>query len=62
MVYHQVCGITMGTTMAPALASVVVAHYEDKYLESLHRRPLVRRRYIDDFFKIFRASIVFTLI
>ena len=47
--YHQVCGITMDTTMAPTLASVVVSHYEDRYLKShLLLLPLVWRRYIDD--------------
>ena len=47
-IYHQVCGIAMGTTMAPALASIVVAHYEENYFESLHQQPLLWRRYIDD--------------
>ena len=47
-IYHQVCGIAMGTMVAAALASVVVVHYEDKHLESLHHRPLVWRRYIYD--------------
>ena len=31
-IYHQLCGIAMGTTMAPALASIVVAHFEEEYL------------------------------
>ena len=47
-IYHQVCGIAMGTTMAPALASIVVAYYEEKYLNSLYLKPLVWLRYIDD--------------
>ena len=47
-IYHQVCGIAMGTTMAPALASIVVAHYEEKYLNNLHQQPLAWKRYIDD--------------
>ena len=38
----------MGTTMVPALASIVVAYYEENYLESLQQRPLLWRRYIDD--------------
>ena len=36
-IYHQVCGIAMGTTMAPALESIVVAHYEEKYLNNLDK-------------------------
>ena len=38
----------MGTIMAPALASIVVAHYEGKYLNQLHQKPLMWKRYIDD--------------
>ena len=47
-VYHQVRGIAMGTTMAPALASIVVAHYEEKYLDILYHKALMWKRYIDD--------------
>ena len=47
-IYHQLCGIAMGTTMAPALASIVVAYYEEEYLAKLHQQPLVWIRYIDD--------------
>ena len=47
-IYHQVRGIAMGTTMAPALALVVVAYYEESYLENLQQRPLLWRRCIDD--------------
>ena len=38
----------MGTTMPPALASIVIAYHEKNYLESLQQRPLLWRRYIDD--------------
>lgn len=55
-IYHQVCGIAMGTTMAPALASVVVAYYEDMYLESRQLLPLVWRRYIDDILAVWPYS------
>ena len=47
-IYHQICGIAMGTTMAPALASIVVAYYEEEYLSRLQLKPLLWRRYIDD--------------
>ena len=36
-IYHQICGIAMGTKLAPALAFVVVAHYEEEYLDTLSR-------------------------
>ena len=55
-IYHQICGIAMGTKMAPALASIVVAHYEEKYLESLHQRPLMWKRYIDDILVVWPYS------
>ena len=35
-IYYQLCGIAMQTTMEPALASMVVAHYEKEYLTKLH--------------------------
>ena len=56
-IYHQVCGTAMGTTMAPALASVV-AHYEDRFLESRQQLPLMWRRYIDDILVIWPYSKV----
>ena len=55
-IYHQLCGIAMGTTMEPALASIVVAHYEEKYLAKLQQQPLVWKRYIDDVFTIWPYS------
>ena len=55
-IYHQVCGIAMGTTMAPALASIVVARYEEEYLDSLQQKPLVWRRYIDDVLTVWPYS------
>ena len=56
----------MGTTMAPALASIVVAYYEEEYLLTLQQQPLLWRLYMDDvltiwpyskdnFFKFFRG-------
>ena len=47
-IYHQLCGIAMGITMVPALASIVVAHYEEEHLVKLHQQPLVWKRYIDN--------------
>ena len=57
-IYHQVCGIAMGTTMVPALASVVVAHYEDRYFESRQQLPLMWQHYIDDILFVWPYSKV----
>ena len=46
----------MGMTMVPALASIVVAHYEEKYRNQLHQKPLVWKRYIDDVLTIWPYS------
>ena len=55
-IYHQLCGIAMGTTMVPALACIVIAHYEEEYLAKLHQQPLVWKRYIDDVLTIWPHS------
>ena len=46
----------MGTMMAPALASIVLAHYEEKSLDQLYYKPLVWKRYIDDVLTIWPSS------
>ena len=46
----------MGTTMASALASIVVAHYEKQYLAKLQQQPLLWKRYIDDVLTIWPYS------
>ena len=46
----------MGTTMAPALASIVVAHYEEEYLDKVSRQPIVWKRYIDDILVVWPYS------
>ena len=55
-IYHQICGIAMGTKLAPALASVVVAYYEEEYLDTVPYLPLVWKRYIDDILVIWPYS------
>ena len=46
--FTQKCGIAMGTKLAPALATIVVADLEDKFLRETPEKPLLLRRYIDD--------------
>ena len=42
--------------MAPALASIVVAYYEEEYLLTLQQQPLLWIRYIDDVLTIWPYS------
>lgn len=46
--FTQKCGIAMGTKLAPALATIVVADFEEKFLRESPEKPLLLRRYIDD--------------
>ena len=46
--FRQICGIAMGTKLAPALATIVVADLEEQYLRTSPCKPLVWWRYIDD--------------
>lgn len=46
--FRQTCGIAMGTSLAPALATIVVADLEEEFLASQPYRPLFWIRYIDD--------------
>ena len=46
----------MGATMAPTLASIVVAHYEEQHLATLQQQPLLEKRYIDDVLTIWLYS------
>lgn len=54
--YRQICGLAMGTKLAPAMASLVVAMYEDEFLKNYNQGPLVWKRYIDDVLVIWPHS------
>ena len=46
--FKQTCGLAMGTKLAPALATLVMAEVEQEFMAGEVLRPLLWRRYIDD--------------
>ena len=50
--FRQTCGIAMGTPLAPALATVVIADLEERYLSESALKPATWLRYIDDVFAV----------
>ena len=47
-IFRQTCGLAMGTKLAPALATLVLAEMEEEFLAHQNTKPLVWKRYIDD--------------
>ena len=50
--YLQVGGTAMGTKVAPSLANIFMANFEDQWVYSYPIKPLTWLRYIDDIFMI----------
>ena len=50
--YLQVGGTAMGTKVAPAYANTFMGWYEDTYVYTYHKQPLLWKRFIDDIFVI----------
>ena len=48
--FLQVGGTAMGTRVAPSLANIFMADFEDKYVYTYHTQPHIWLRYIDDVF------------
>ena len=46
--FLQVGGTTMGTRVAPSLANIFMSEFEDKFIYSYEKQPLLFKRYIDD--------------
>jgi hypothetical protein len=55
-IWHQLQGTAMGTSVAPAYASLYVAYFEDQLLEEFDRYIVYYKRYIDDIFVIWRPN------
>jgi hypothetical protein len=51
--YKQTRGIPMGRAWAPAVASIYMSEWDEKFLNVLPRKPVIYRRYIDDIFCLF---------
>ena len=50
--YHQIRGIPMGKSWAPAFASIYMDDFDQILIKKLHNRPILYCRYIDDIFII----------
>ena len=50
--FRQTCGLAMGTSLAPTLATIVVADLEEGYLCRAPLKPLSWLRYVDNVFAI----------
>ena len=48
--YLQVGGTAMGTKVAPSLANLFMADFEEKFVYTYHLQPSIWLRYIDDIF------------
>ncbi len=46
--YLQVGGTAMGTRVAPSLANIFMADFEEKYVYTYHKQPFFGKRYLDD--------------
>ena len=54
--YLQVGGTAMGTKVAPAYANTFMGWFEEKYVYSYHKQPLLWKRFIDDIFVIWQYT------
>ena len=46
--YVQIGGTAMGTKVAPSLANIFMADFEDKFVSNYHLKPLLYKKIIDD--------------
>ena len=57
MIFTQVCGVAMGTKLAPALATIYIGDLEEAYLDTATKQPILWVRYIDDIFTLWTYPI-----
>ena len=57
IVYQQVDGVAMGSSLGPSLADAFLAHYEQIWLSYCpdEFKPVYYKRYVDDIFVLFRS-------
>ena len=55
--YLQLQGTAMGTRMAPSYANLFMGKFEQEFLQTQNRLPLVWWRYIDDVFAIWTHGV-----
>ena len=54
--FLQVGGTAVGTEVAPAYANTFMGWFEEKYVYTYHKQPLLCKRYIDDIFIIWQNN------
>jgi len=55
--YDQIDGVAMGSPLAPILANIFMAFYEEKWLSEFEgNKPIFYRRYVDDIFALFNSE------
>lgn len=57
LTFTQLCGVAMGTRLAPALATIYIGDIEEAYIQTRDKKPLLWVRYIDDIFTIWTHSL-----
>ena len=55
--YKQIDGVAMGSPLGPALASIFMCNFENKWLKDCPHslKPVFYRRYVDDIFVLFSS-------
>ena len=58
IIYEQIDGLAMGSSLAPLLANVYMAHLEEEFFfkTAMEFSPTFYRRYVDDTFCLFRKK------
>ena len=57
LIFTQLCGVAMGTRLAPALATIYIGDLEEDYIQTRQKKPFLWVRYIDDIFTIWTHSL-----
>ena len=55
--YRQVCGVAMGNSVSPTLASIVFGHLEQEVMSKATHKPKLFLRFLDDLFIIWPHSL-----
>ena len=58
ILYNQIDGVMMGSSLGPLFANAFLCHMEVKWLNEcpIHLKPIFYRRYVDDTFLIFESE------
>ena len=58
LLYKQVDGVAMGSSLGPTHANEFLRHYEKEWLDNcpIHFKPMIHKRYVDDIFVRFSSK------